>query len=86
MVDEMPYIEYMTSNSVKLLHLIIIKINGYIEENNGNKYLILVPTAESKDTLKKNKDLRDKIKDLARSKTDRLHNSKLNKSHNYDEK
>ena len=36
-----------------LYTLIINKINGYIEEGNGNKYLTLVPTNESKDILKK---------------------------------
>ena len=42
------YIEYVATNSVKPLYLIINKINGYIEEINGNKYY-----DESKDTLKK---------------------------------
>ena len=36
----------MTPNSVNLLHFIINNANGYIEENNGNKYLILVLTDE----------------------------------------
>ena len=39
-------------NSVNPLYLIINKVNGYIEENNGNKYLMLVPTGKSKDILK----------------------------------
>ena len=39
-------------NSVNSLYLIIIKINGYIEDSDGNKYLMLVPNDESKDTLK----------------------------------
>ena len=34
------------------LYLIIPKINGYIEEINGDKYLNLVPTNGSKDTMK----------------------------------
>ena len=61
------YIGYMTMNSVKLLHRIIINVNGYTEESNGNKYLTLVPTDESKDTLKKYKELCSKIRDLIRS-------------------
>ena len=61
------YIGYMTMNSVKLLHRIIINVNGYTEESNGNKYLTLVPTDESKDTLKKYKELYSKIRDLSRS-------------------
>ena len=34
-------------NSVKPLYLIINKINGYIEESNGNKYLTPVPADRS---------------------------------------
>ena len=43
----------MTLNSVKPLDLIIDNMNGYIEKSNGNKYLTLVTTDESKDILKK---------------------------------
>ena len=42
-------------------------MNGYNEEHNGNKYLTLVETDESKDTLKKYKKLRKKTKNLIRS-------------------
>ena len=45
------FYSYVTLNSVKLLYLIISKINEYIEEGNGNKYLTLVQIDESKDTL-----------------------------------
>ena len=41
------YVGYVTPNSVKLLYLIINKINGYIEESNGNKYLTLLPADAS---------------------------------------
>ena len=53
------YICYVTSNSVNPLYLIINQINGYIKENkiNGNKYLTLVLTDESKNTLKKFEEL-----------------------------
>ena len=44
---------YITINNGNLLHPIINKINGFSEESNKNKYLTLVPTDESKDTLKK---------------------------------
>ena len=37
------YIGYVTQNSVKPLYLIINKINGYVEESNGNMYLTRVP-------------------------------------------
>ena len=40
-------------NSVNPLYLIIDKIKGYIEENNGDKYLMLVPTDEKKRHTKK---------------------------------
>ena len=35
-------------NSVNLLYLIFNKVNGYFEETNGNKYLTLASTNESK--------------------------------------
>ena len=35
---------YVKINSVNLLYLIFIKVNGYIEEINKIKYLKLVPT------------------------------------------
>ena len=57
----------MTPIRVKPLQLTISKANEYIEESNGNKYLTLVPTDENKDTLKKYKELWNKIKDLIRS-------------------
>ena len=40
------------TNNENPLYLIINKINGFIEESNGNKHLTLVPTNESKNTLK----------------------------------
>ena len=45
-------LRYMKINSVNFSYLIIQEINGYIKENNGNKYLTLVPTDKRKDTLK----------------------------------
>ena len=68
------YIEHvMTRNSryVKINNgnpsfLFINKINCYNEESNWNKYLIPVPTDESKDTLKMYGKLYIKIRDLIR--------------------
>ena len=40
-------------NSVSPLYLVINKVNGYFKEINGNKYLTLVPTNESKEKIKK---------------------------------
>ena len=39
------------SCSVNLLYLMFNKMNGYFEEINGNKYLTLVPTNESKEKI-----------------------------------
>ena len=44
-------------------------MNGYFEEINGNKYLTLVPTNESKEKVKKYEELWIKIRDLIRSVT-----------------
>ena len=49
------YIEYVTIKkdlkicSVNPLYLNFGEVNGYFEEINGNKYLTLVPTNESKE-------------------------------------
>ena len=40
------------------------KINGYFEEINGSKYLMLIPTNENKEKIKKHKALGNKIKYL----------------------
>ena len=42
------------------------RINGYFEEINGNRYLTLVPTIESKEKTKKYEEMWIKIKDLIR--------------------
>ena len=69
------YIGYVTIKtdlqiySVNPLYLIFIKVNGYFEEINGNKYLMLVPTSESKEKIKKYEELWIKIRDIIRSIT-----------------
>ena len=40
--------KFVKINSVNPLNLTLGKVNGYFEEVNGNKYLTLVPTNESK--------------------------------------
>ena len=72
------YLSYATINSVNPIYLIIDKINEHIQGSNGNKHLALVPTDESKDTLKDYEELWNKIIDLIRSIT--------NNSDKYDEK
>ena len=61
--------EYVKIYGVNALHLIFRYVNGYFEEVNGNKYLTLAPTNESKEKLKKYEKLWVKIRDLIISKT-----------------
>ena len=58
--------KYMEISIVNLLYLIFKEVNGYFEEINENKYLTLVPTNESKEKIKKYKELWIKIRDLIR--------------------
>ena len=44
--------KYIKTNSVNPLCFIFRKVNGYFEENNGNKYLALVHTNERKEKIK----------------------------------
>ena len=53
-------------------------MNGYFEEINKSKYLMLVPTNDSKEKVKKYEELWSKIRDLIRSMT--------KNSDHYDEK
>ena len=62
-------LSYLNINSVDPLYLLINKVDGYIEQSNGNKYLTVVCTDKNKDTLKKYTELWNKIKDLIRSIT-----------------
>ena len=45
--------KYVKVNSVYLLYLIFSKVKEDFEEINGNKYLTLAPTKESKENFKK---------------------------------
>ena len=49
--------KYVKINGVNPLYLIFNKVNGYFKEINGNKYLTLGPTNESKEKIKKYKEL-----------------------------
>ena len=46
------------------MYIIIGKADGYIEENNRNKYLIFASTYKNKDILEKYTELCDGIKNL----------------------
>ena len=59
---------YVKIHSVNSLYLLIGKVNGYFQEINGNKNLTVVPTDESKEIMKKYKELWSKIKDLIKPK------------------
>ena len=43
--------KYVKINYVNPLYLIANKVNWYFQEINGNKYLTLVPTNESKEKI-----------------------------------
>ena len=64
--------KYIKINSVNPLYLIFGKVNGYFKEVNGNKYLRLTPTNESKEIIKKYEELCSKIRDLIRSITKKI--------------
>ena len=72
------YIEYVTIKkdlknvSVNPLYVIFGKINGYFEDINGDKYLMLLSTNESKEKIKKYEELSIKIRYLIRSITNNL--------------
>ena len=54
--------DYENINSVNSLYLIIGEVDGYIEENDGNKYLIFASIDKNKKVLAKYTELWDKIK------------------------
>ena len=70
--------QFVKIYSVNPLYLIFRYMRGYFEEINGNKYLRLGPTNESKEKIKKYEDLWIKVRDLIRSIT--------KNSDDYDEK
>ena len=45
--------DYEIINSVNLLYLIIAEVDGYIEENNGNKYLTFPSTDKNKKNIRR---------------------------------
>ena len=58
------YWYYESIHSVNPLYLIVGKVDGYIEESNGNKYLIFASTDKNKESLEKYTELWDGIKYL----------------------
>ena len=45
--------DYENINSVNPLYLIIAELDGYIEENNGNKYLTFPSTDKNKKNIRR---------------------------------
>ena len=66
--------DYENIYSVNPLYLLVNHANGYIEEKNGNKYLIFDSTDENKELLKKYNDvfneIRNKIKKISSDESD----------------
>ena len=56
--------DHLNIHSANPLYLVFNKIDGYIEESNGNKYLIFASTDKNKVVLTKYTKLWDKIKNL----------------------
>ena len=59
--------KYVKVYGVNPLYLIFNKVNGYFKEINGNKYLTLVSSNETKEQRKKYEELWSKVRDLIRS-------------------
>ena len=62
---------YVKINNANPLYLTVNNINGYNEGREGNKYLTLVSTYESKNTLNEYEKLWNKMRDLIRSMTNK---------------
>ena len=87
-IDEKPYknilvyyigyvmvkdLKYLKINSENPLYLIFSNVNGYFEEIERNKYLMLVPPNASKEKIKKYEELWIKFRGLIRSITKTSH-------------
>ena len=66
-------------NSVNPLYLMINRIDGFIEEKNGDKYLNIASTERNNDELKKGSEVWDGIKDCI----EKINNSELGKYDKY---
>ena len=60
-------------NSVNPLYLVINRIDGFIEEKNGDKYLNIVETDRNSNVLKKHSEVWNRIKDYI----EKINNNKL---------
>ena len=60
-IEENSYknLKYVNINSVSPLYLMLKKVNRYFKEINGNKYLKLVPTNETKKETENKKSMKN---------------------------
>ena len=58
----MKCLEHVNIDSAKSLSLVFNNVDGYIEGDNGNKYLVFASTDKNEKVLKKYKKLWDEIK------------------------
>ena len=58
----MKSLDHVNIDSANSLYLVLNNVDGYIEESNGDKYLIFASTEKKKGALKKYIELGDKIK------------------------
>ena len=63
--------DYENINSVNRLYFITGEVDRYIEESNGNKYLIFASTDKNKEMLTKYTELWDGIKNLIKQINDK---------------
>ena len=63
-IGYIPMNDHLNIHSVNPLYLIINEVDGYIEESNGNEYLIFASTDKNKEVLTKYTELWNKIKNL----------------------
>ena len=62
--------DYQNINSVNPSYLIISKADGYIEENNGNKYLVFTSTDGNKKVLAKFTKLLNEVSHIIETKNE----------------
>ena len=58
----MKCLEHVNIDSAKSLSLVFNNVDGYIEGDNGKKYLVFASTDKNEEVLKKYKKLWDEIK------------------------
>ena len=64
-------LDYVNMHSVNPLYFIIYKVDGHIEESNGNKYLIFASADKNKKILTNYTELLNKIKNLTEKINDK---------------